>query len=389
MQFIDLRAQQDRIRPRIDAAIKKVLDHGQYIMGPEVAELESMLADFVGVKHAIACSSGTDALLLPLMAYGIGPGDAVFTTTFSFFATAEVIALTGATPIFVDIDPVTFNIDPAKLEEAIVDSGFNFQYSKLTPKAIIPVDLFGLPADYKRIMPIAEKYGLRVIQDAAQSFGARYHGRRAPGLANVGATSFFPAKPLGCYGDGGAMFTDDDVLANTIRSLVVHGRGSDKYNNVRIGLNARIDTIQAAILIEKLKIYPEEIILRQQVAGQYTKSLSTLNSDIIIPHIPEGSASVWAQYTLRCIERDALQKRLAQMDIPSMVYYTKPMHLLDALASLGYKYGDFPIAEEAARTVLSLPFYPYMEEKNIMIIAGAVRQVVNERFSLDKGESFN
>jgi UDP-2-acetamido-2-deoxy-ribo-hexuluronate aminotransferase len=358
MQFIDLKAQQDRIRPLIDAAIKRVLDHGQYIMGPEVAELERMLADFVGVKHAIACSSGTDALLLPLMAYGIGPGDAVFTTPFTFFATAEIIALTGATPIFVDIDPETFNIDPDKLEQAIINSTSEIKNSKLIPRAIIPVDLFGLPADYDRIMPIAEKYGLRVIQDAAQSFGALYHGRRAPGLAHVGATSFFPAKPLGCYGDGGAVFTDDDELAETIRSLVVHGKGADKYNNVRIGLNARLDTIQAAILMEKLKIYPEEIELRQVVAERYSLMLS--GDSFTTPIVPVGLTSVWAQYTIRCDDRDAVQKRLSQAGIPTMIYYVKPMHLLDAMSYLGYKEGDFPIAEEAASTVLSLPFHPYM-----------------------------
>lgn len=359
MQFIDLKAQQDRIRPQIDAAIKRVLDHGVYIMGPEVAELERMLAEFVGVKHAIACSSGTDALLLPLMAYGIGPGDAVFTTPFTFFATAEMIALTGATPVFVDIDPVTFNIDPIKLEEAIINSTSKIQNSKLTPKAIIPVDLFGLPADYDRIMPIAEKYGLRVIQDAAQSFGALYHGRRAPGLGHVGATSFFPAKPLGCYGDGGAVFTDDDDLADVMRSLLVHGKGADKYNNVRIGLNARLDTIQAAILIEKMKIYPEEIELRQLVAARYTQALS--GSEFVVPEVPEGLTSVWAQYTIRCKDRDVVQAKLAKAGIPTMVYYVKPMHLLDAMSYLGYKEGDFPVAEEAARAVLSLPFHPYLE----------------------------
>ena len=385
MEFIDLKAQQDRIRPQIVAAIKRVLDHGNYIMGPEVAELERMLADYVGVRHAIGCASGTDALLLPLMAYGVGPGDAIFTTPFTFFATCEMIALTGATPVFVDIDPVTFNIDPIKLEEAIEqlassnqgnnNSESRIQNPKLTPRGIIPVDLFGLPADYAPIMSIAEKHGLFVLEDAAQAFGAEYHGRRAPGLAHVGATSFFPAKPLGGYGDGGAVFTDDDSLAEKMRSLLVHGRGTDKYNNVRIGLNARLDTLQAAILIEKLKIYQEETALRQAVSESYTAELNAGNSGIIPPHVPEGSNSVWAQYTIRCQARDTLQAKLKEAGIPSMVYYVKPMHLLDAMAYLGHNAGDFPHAEEAARTVLSLPFYPYLSRDAVEKIAQAVTRL--------------
>jgi UDP-2-acetamido-2-deoxy-ribo-hexuluronate aminotransferase len=392
MQFIDLKVQQDRIRPQIDAAIKRVLDHGAYIMGPEVAELERMLAEYVGVRHAIGCASGTDALLLPLMAYGVGPGDAVFTTPFTFFATCEMIALTGATPVFVDIDPVTFNIDPVKLEEAIERLATSNAQSaqnddprspindqrKLTPKGIIPVDLFGLPADYAPIMEIAEKYGLFVLEDAAQAFGAEYHGRRAPGLAHVGATSFFPAKPLGCYGDGGAVFTDDDALAEKMRSLLVHGKGADKYNNVRIGLNARLDTLQAAILIEKLKIYSEEIALRQQVSEHYTAELNSGNIGVVAPQVPEGLRSVWAQYTIRCkeqIERNALQARLKEEGIPSMVYYVKPMHLLDAMSYLGHKEGDFPHAELAAQSVLSLPFYPYLTQDAVEIVAQAVNRL--------------
>jgi len=362
MQFIDLNAQQMRIRPQIDAAIKRVLDHGQYIMGPEVVELERMLAKFVGVRHVIGCSSGTDALLLPLLAYGVGPGDAVFTTPFTFFATCEMIALTGATPVFVDIDLVTFTIDPEKLDTVIAEV---FAEGRLKPRGIIPVDLYGLPADYNQIMSVAEKHGLFVIEDAAQAFGALYHGRRAPGLAHVGATSFFPAKPLGCYGDGGAVFTDDDELAEKIRSLVSHGKGADKYNNVRIGLNARLDTLQAAILIEKLKIYEEEVALRQQVARRYTQGLVEVGGgpmDVIPPKVPDDCTSVWAQYTIRSERRDALQRRLRQVEVPSMVYYAKPMHLLDAMAFLGYREGNFPVSEKAARIVLSLPFHPYLSQ---------------------------
>jgi len=374
MEFIDLKVQQDRIRPQIDAAIKRVLDHGSYIMGPEVAEFERMLAEYVGVRHAIGCASGTDALLLPLMAYGVGPGDAVFTTPFTFFATCEMIAITGATPIFVDIDPVTFNIDPVKLEEAIENFGSDSRNAKLTPRGIIPVDLFGLPADYRPIMAIAEKHGLFVIEDAAQAFGAEYHGRRAPGLAHVGATSFFPAKPLGCYGDGGAVFTDDDDLAEKMRSLLVHGKGADKYNNVRIGLNARLDTLQAAILIEKLKIYPDEFARRQEVAKRYNAALDNQTTQVITPSVPGGSISAWAQYTLRCHDRDVLQSHLKQAGIPSIVYYVKPMHLLSAMAYLGYQKGDFPIAEHASLSVLSLPFYPYLEASDVERIASVLSE---------------
>ncbi len=343
-------------------SIMRVLDHGRYIMGPEVGQLETLLAEFVGVRHAIGCSSGTDALLLPLLAYDVGPGDAIFTTPFTFFASVEVIAMTGATPIFVDIDPITFNIDSARLEAAIEvvrDEG------KLTPRGIMPVDLFGLTADYYRIMQIAGIYGLFVLEDAAQAFGATYKGRRAPGFGHVGATSFFPAKPLGCYGDGGAVFTNDDQLAATMRSLLVHGKGKDKYNNVRIGLNARLDTIQAAILIEKMKIFMEEIGLRQLVAKRYTAAMDLTaggSFEVTPPMIGDECTSVWAQYTIRCERRDELQARLSQEGIPSMIYYQKPIHLLDAMSYLSYQDGDFPVAENASRTVLSLPFHPYLAQ---------------------------
>ncbi|NOX51327.1 MAG: DegT/DnrJ/EryC1/StrS family aminotransferase [Gammaproteobacteria bacterium] len=361
MQFIDLKAQQKRIRPQINEAIKKVLDHGCYIMGPEVGQLESLLAEFIGVRHAIGCSSGTDALLLPLLAYGVGPGVAIFTTPFSFFASCEVIALTGATPVFVDIEPVSFNIDPAKLQAAIEVVKKD---DKLKPKVIMPVDLFGQPADYDPIMQIAEVNGLFVLEDAAQAFGATYKSRRAPSLGHVGATSFFPAKPLGCYGDGGAIFTDDDQLAETMRSLLVHGKGKDKYNNVRIGLNARLDTIQAAILIEKMKIFVEEIELRQQVANRYTEAiaLAVEGSFKITPPITrKDCTSVWAQYTISCDRRDDLQARFKHERIPSMIYYQKPIHLLDAMTYLGHQCGDFPVAEKAAHSVLALPFHPYLD----------------------------
>jgi UDP-2-acetamido-2-deoxy-ribo-hexuluronate aminotransferase len=364
MQFIDLKAQQDRIRPQIDEAINKVLQHGRYIMGPEVGQLESMLADFVGVRHTIGCSSGTDALLLPLMAYGVGPGDAVFTSPFTFFATCEMVALTGATPVFVDIDPVTYNIDTEKLQlsiESVQAEG------RLIPRGVIPVDLFGLPSDYDAIMAIAERYDLFVIEDAAQAFGATYKGSRAAGLGHVGTTSFFPAKPLGCYGDGGAIFTNDDNMATVIRSLLVHGKGDSKYNNVRIGLNARLDTLQAAILIEKMKIFADEIGLRQQVANRYTEAINSISGGvygICPPRVPDDCSSAWAQYTIACQHRDELEARLRNHGIPTMIYYEAPMHLLDAMKYLGYAKGDFPIAEKSSRQVLSLPMHPYLSKED-------------------------
>ncbi len=281
MDFIDLKAQQQRISALLTENIQRVLAHGQYIMGPEIKELETRLAAYVGVKHAISCSSGTDALLMPLMAYGVGPGDAIFTTPFTFIATAEVIQLLGATPVFVDIDPKTFNLDPEALAEAVSRLGQNPGTAHLKPKGIIPVDLFGQPADYDRIHAIAQKHGLFVLEDAAQSFGATYKGRRAGSLAEVAATSFFPAKPLGGYGDGGAVFTDDDELAEVLRSIRVHGQGKDKYENVRIGLNGRLDTLQAAVLLAKLEIFDQEVMDRQRVARQYSQALNAVVADAL------------------------------------------------------------------------------------------------------------
>jgi UDP-2-acetamido-2-deoxy-ribo-hexuluronate aminotransferase len=374
MQFIDLKAQQNLIRPQIDEAIRRVMDHGRYIMGPEVTQLEDMLAEFVGVAHAIGCSSGTDALLLPLMAYGVGYGDAVFTSPFTFFATCEMVALTGATPVFVDIDPVTYNIDSQKLRlsiESVQAEG------KLIPRGVIPVDLFGHPADYESIMAIADQYGLFVIEDAAQAFGATYKGRRAARLGHVGATSFFPAKPLGCYGDGGAIFTDDDNMAAVIRSLLAHGKGDSKYNNVRIGVNARLDTLQAAILIEKMKIFMEEIELRQQVANRYTEAINSFAGgayEVSPPTVSDDCSSVWAQYTIATRRRDELQEHCRENGIPTMIYYEAPMHLLDAMAYLGYRKGDFPVAEKSSRQVLSLPMHPYLtnedQDRVIRTLAG-------------------
>lgn len=380
MQFVDLKAQQDRIRPQIDAAIEKVLNHGNYIMGPEIAELEERLAGFAGVKHCISVASGTDALLMALMAYGVGPGDAVFTTPFTFVATGEVISLLGATPIFVDIDPQTFNIDPDLLEEAIINlkqrSTINDQ--PLTAKGIIPVDLFGLPADYDAINTIARKHDLFVLEDAAQGFGGVYKGRQAGSLADVAATSFFPAKPLGCYGDGGAIFTDDDVLADLLCSIRIHGKGTDKYNNVRIGINGRMDTIQAAILLPKLDIFPDELDSRNRVAKKYTDLLQSVPG-VKTPVIPDGYVSAWAQYSILVDNREFLQKELSAQNIPTAVYYPKPLHLQMAYADLGHNPGDFPVSENISGQILSLPMHPYLDDETLNIIVNHLEKIVSRQ----------
>jgi len=367
MQFIDLGAQQKRIRPQLDAAIARVFDHGKYIMGPEVKVLEAALSSFVGAKHCITCSSGTDALLMGLMAYGVGPGDAVFTTPFTFISTAEVISLLGATPVFVDIDPNTYNIDPEKLAE-VLDGVKN--EGTLAPKGIIPVDLFGLPADYGEILPFAEKHGLFVLQDAAQAFGAEYKGKRCPTHGHIGATSFFPAKPLGCYGDGGAVFTENDDLAEIMRSIRVHGKGVDKYNSVRIGLNGRMDTLQAAIVLEKLKIYEEEVDLRQNVAQRYRERLGGWK----LQAIPNSCTSVYAQFCLESDRRAEVMHALKAEGIPSVIYYVKPLHLLDAFKDLDHTVGQYPCAEAASDNIFSLPMHPYLREDQ----QDAIMQIVNE-----------
>jgi len=367
MDFIDLPAQQRRISEKLHANIARVLSHGQYINGPEVRELEKTLAAYVGVKHAVGCASGTDALLMALMALGIGPGDAVFTTPFTFVATAEVIGLLGATPVFVDIDSATFNIDPAKLEQAIEaveksDPALHplprFTGGKLRPRAVIPVDLFGLPADYDAIEAIAARRGIAVIEDAAQSFGGEYKGRKACSFGQIACTSFFPAKPLGCYGDGGMCFTEDDLLAERLRSIRVHGQGNDKYENVRIGINGRLDTLQAAILLAKFTIFPEEIGLRQEVAKRYNALLAGLAKT---PEIPKNYLSAWAQYSILVqgsAERSGLMAKLKEAGIPTAVYYPKPLHRQTAFAGLGYREGTFPDSDDCASRIFSLPMHP-------------------------------
>jgi UDP-2-acetamido-2-deoxy-ribo-hexuluronate aminotransferase len=357
MDFIDLKSQQRLISAALAANIQRVLAHGQYVMGPEVLELEARLAAYVGVKHVISCSSGTDALLMALMAYGVGPGDAIFTTPFTFIATAEVIQLLGATPVFVDIDPKTFNLDPEALAEAVSRLGQNPATAPLKPKGIIPVDLFGQPADYDRIHSIAQAQGLFVLEDAAQSFGATYKGRRAGALAETAATSFFPAKPLGCYGDGGAVFTDDDGRAEVLRSIRVHGQGQLRYEHVRIGLTGRLDTLQAAVLLAKLDIFDQEVTARQRVAQRYS---AALNSVVTVPLVDPACTSVWAQYSVLSESRDLLLQKLQAAQIPTAIYYPLPLHLQKAFAHLGHKPGDFPVSENASRRIFSLPMHPYL-----------------------------
>ena len=388
--FIDLAAQQQRIRTKLDKNIHTVLRHGKYIMGPEVKELEERLAAFAGVKHCIGCASGTDALLMALMAMDVGPGDAIFTTPFTFIATAEVISLLGATPVFVDIAPKTFNIDSGKLELAIkavktndpsiypLPGKVKAQSSKLKASGVISVDLFGLPCDYDRINAIAKEHGLFVIEDAAQGFGGEYKGKRAGSLADIGCTSFFPAKPLGCYGDGGAVFTDNSEIAETLRSIRVHGKGIHKYDNARIGLNARLDTLQAAILNAKFDIFPQEINLRNQVASKYTKLLAPC-STLHAPFVPEGYKSAWAQYSLLSDKKDKIQAALKEKGIPTAVYYPKPLHFQTAFAYLGYKEGDMPISESCSRRIFSLPMHPYLEEREIERICGIISREISRR----------
>lgn len=354
IQFIDLAAQYQHLKTKIDARIKTVLDHGHYIMGPEVQELESELAKYVGVKHAITCANGTDALTLAMMVLGIKEGDAVFCPTFTFFATAEVIAYEGATPVFVDSDEATFNICPIDLEKRIQAT---IAEGKLTPKAIIAVDLFGLPANYPEIQKIANKYNLKLVEDAAQGFGGSIDGKRAGSFGDIATTSFFPAKPLGCYGDGGAIFTNNDEYAELLKSYRVHGKGKDKYDNVRIGMNSRLDTIQAAILLEKLAEFPTELINRNKAADNYEK---TLSSKYQTPQVPTGYVSSWAQYTLVTTNRDADMAAYKEQGIPTMIYYGTCMHEQTAFSQLGYQVGDFPIAENLAKSVFSLPMHPYL-----------------------------
>ena len=357
--FIDLAAQQKRIKADLDARIEAVLNHGHYIMGPEVAELEAGLAAFCGSKYALGCANGTDALQLALMALGVGKGDAVFCPSFTFAATAEIVPPTGAIPIFVDVCEDSYNLDVDSLERAI-------EYArsiKLRPACVIPVDLFGLPADYDAIEAVAKREGIAVIADSAQGFGATYKGRTTGSIGDIATTSFFPAKPLGCYGDGGAIFTGNEDICNLIQSYRVHGKGTDKYDNERIGINSRLDTLQAAILLAKLSIYHEEIEARQRVAQKYDDGLRDI---LHTPQVPEHSKSVWAQYTIRAQtgpERNKILQRLTAADIPTVVYYPRPVHQQAAYRDFPTDPNGLPVSEKLAGEVFSLPMHPYLESE--------------------------
>ena len=368
MQFIDLGAQRERIAEKLKIAIDTVVRDGRYILGPQVAEFEQKLADYVGVKHVIACANGTDALLLPLLASGIGHGDAVFVPSFTFAATAEVVALAHAEPVFVDVDPDTYNIDIASLEAAIA---MVKKQGRLTPKAIIPVDLFGLAADYDAIAKIAKRENLLVIEDAAQAIGGKAGGTMCGAFGHVGSTSFYPAKPLGCYGDGGAMFTNDDALMEKLRSYAFHGKGETQYDNVHVGLNSRLDTIQAAILIEKLAILEDEMVARQEVAARYAKGLSGIAKT---PNIANGSRSAWAQYAIEIKHRDGLKAHLTERGIPSVIYYVKPLHSQVAYRDFPRTPTGLPVSEALPRTILCLPMHPYLSAADQELIVAAVRE---------------
>lgn len=376
MEFRDLKRQYQVLKPQMDAAMLEVAENCNFISGKQVTELEQQLAEYVGVKHCVTCGNGTDALTLVMMAWDIKAGDAVFVPTFTFFASAEVVAFEGATPVFVDVDERTFNVDPVKLEEAIEQVK---KEGKLNPRAVIAVDLFGQPADYTKIEEICKKHGLLLLEDGAQGFGGKIGDRTACSFGDAAATSFFPAKPLGCYGDGGAVFTNDDEMADYMRSIRVHGKSpADKYDNLRIGLNSRLDTIQAAVLKVKLQAFKDhELESVNRAAKLYDEYLGNV---VKTPVVPEGFYSSWAQYTLILDskeQRTHLQEELKEQGIPTMVYYPKPMHLQGAFADLGYKKGDFPVAESLCERVLSLPMHPYLNEEDIRFVANAVKAALN------------
>jgi len=369
IQFIDLAAQQKKIREKVDAAIARVLDHGRYIMGPEVREFEEQLEAYTGAAHALGCANGTDALAIVLMAWEIGPGDAVFVPSFTYVASAEVVAMLGATPFFVDVEEETFNIDAGSFKAAIEQA----REQGMRPSAVIPVDLFGQPANAPEIQKVADANDVRVLVDAAQSFGATLHNKRAGTWGDATTTSFFPAKPLGCYGDGGAIFTNDSDLAEVLNSIRLHGKGSAKYDNVRIGMNSRLDTIQAAILKEKLKIFPDELVARNQVASDYSQALKGIART---PKLIPGASSAWAQYTLIVDNRDEVQRKCQAAGIPTMVYY--PMALSQ---QTGYKHypaasGGTPVSDTLSGRVLSLPMHPYLDKSQMQRISTAVKDAL-------------
>jgi UDP-2-acetamido-2-deoxy-ribo-hexuluronate aminotransferase len=367
VEFIDLKKQYELIKSAIDGRLHQVLDHGQFIMGPEVKELEEKLAAFTGSRHAIACASGTDALLIALMALGIGPEDEVITTPFSFIATAEVISVLRATPVFVDIDPRTYNLDPARIEAAITPK----------TKAIIAVSLYGQCADLDALEAIAARHSVTVIEDAAQSFGATYKGRRSCNLSTIGCTSFFPSKPLGCYGDGGACFTNDADLTAKMKQIRVHGQDR-RYHHPIIGINGRIDTLQAAVLLAKFDSFPHEVKARAQAGERYDRLLA---GAVVTPYVEPRNTAVYAQYTVQVDDREKVQAELKQKGIPTAVHYPVPLHLQPAFAALGHREGDFPVAEAAAKRVLSLPMHPYISEAEQNLVADAVLEATTLKAS--------
>ncbi|RCL03757.1 MAG: Exodeoxyribonuclease 7 large subunit [Candidatus Tokpelaia sp. JSC161] len=361
MEFIDLSLQRSYIGERINAAVMKVISEGCYILGPEVSVFEKNLADYIGVKHAIACANGTDALLSPLMAIGIGRGDAVFCPSFTFAATAEAVALTGAEPVFVDVLPHTYNIDPDQLKRAI---SMIRREGRLNPKAVISVDLFGLPADYKILTAITAEENLFLIEDAAQSVGAVRDNIKCGAFGHVAATSFYPAKPLGCYGDGGAILTNNDILAKIVRSILLHGSGQSQYDNIRIGMNSRLDTIQAAILIEKLAVFEEEMEKRALITARYADGLADVVEVEVPLSLQNACRSAYAQYTIRAAKRDSLKAHLKKAGIPSVVYYPKPLHLQPAYCRFPRVEGGLPISDILSKKVLSLPMHPYLSYRD-------------------------
>lgn len=374
MEFRDLKKQYQVLKTKIDAGIADVLGSARFISGPQVKELEQRLAEYVGVKHCITCANGTDAITLGLMAWNIGEGDAVFVPDFTFFSTGECPAYEGATPVYVDVEQESFNMDPVKLEEAVEKV---LAQGKYTPRAVIAVDLFGRPADYSRIRAVCEKYGMYLMEDGAQGFGGAINGRMACSFGDISTTSFFPAKPLGCYGDGGAIFTDNDEWAALIRSLTVHGKnGNDKYDNIRMGMNSRLDTLQAAILLPKLEAFEKyEVAAVNAVAEKYICLLK--NSGLLLPRIPEGVVSSWAQYTVILpdgLDRAALQEKMKEAGISTMVYYAKPMHLQGAFFGTDSALADCPVTEYLCSHVLSLPIHPYMEDADIELVCSRLME---------------
>ena len=376
MQFIDLKAQYNHIKEDINENIQVVLESNQYMMGPFVKELEQKLAEYVGVKHCVTCANGTDALQLALMAWDIKAGDAVFLPSFTFYATAEVVSLAGATPIFVDTNPRTFNIDTKKLEKAIIEVQ---KEGTLVPRVINPVDLFGQPADFEAIYALAKRYNLLILEDGAQGFGGSINGKKACSFGDIATTSFFPAKPLGCYGDGGALFTDNDTYYDKLKSLRIHGKGKFKYDNVRVGLNSRLDTLQAGILLPKLRVFKEyELDNRNTFAQIYSNSLENV---VEVPYVPKNMISSWAQYTVllnSSEEREYLQNKLKERDIPTMIYYPTPLHKQKVYEAYNFNLSDLNVSEEISQRCLSLPMHPYLEEKKIGIICDEIKTVVKE-----------